>query len=173
MRYLLLLSLAISACGNNSAPEKPTDDIPAPVNQSTGLADSIAKKYRLTTDQIRPFGIDSIYYTQYKNATFTGDSIWNLKNGAKAATLIYSDGLSCLDTFIVTFSAAGYPAAGMLVSADCDTDGEREFTKVGFGFTSDSSFFVHDSWMSPSFKPISSDTTKWIITSGGSLHRHQ
>jgi hypothetical protein len=149
------------------------DTIPS---STISFLDSVAKQVDLSVGQIKKYiAIDSIYYTGiYSNATFTGDTTWNLHSGVKAAIIEYSDGLVCSHKLIVIFSSdKGTSTDSKFISNDCDRDESANYETLEFKLITDSTFETTKTYIpsnSNNKKSVSIiQRTSWIISNRGKI----
>jgi hypothetical protein len=175
---ILTTILFLLSCND---PEK-TDNKSLMVNEqkavlvSKSFLDSVEKQYDLSFQQIAKYTtIDSAYWTFHPEASFEGDTVWNLENGIKAALINYSDALVCSHIFIAVFLPDSLRSTDVKrIREDCDRDLSYWHESLDFTLPSGSRFETLENHYPPEddedkYDKDSIITHKWIINSRGKI----
>jgi hypothetical protein len=143
---------------------------------SKSFLDSVEKQYDLSFQQIAKYTtIDSAYWTFHPEASFEGDTVWNLENGIKAALINYSDALVCSHIFIAVFLPDSLRSTDVKrIREDCDRDLSYWHESLDFTLPSGSRFETLEKHYPPEddedkYDKDSIITHKWIINSRGKI----
>jgi hypothetical protein len=139
--------------------------------QSLTFFDSIEQQDKLSFGQIRSHTrIDNSYYSEiFANATFTGDTVFKIGNGYKAAVIKYYDSRACIYKFLLIYNTEGSINIGnRIIYSDCDRDGLDEYTVDDYRFLTDSTFELIESYFHKGSNRVTETIkVKWKIDNRG------
>jgi hypothetical protein len=111
--------------------------------QSQPFFDSVARKEDLSIDQIKMHTqIDSSLYTDpYRNARFTGDTVFKTSNGYKAVVLKYFDGMATVNKYLLIYNPEGtVTKENKMIATDSDREGMEAYERNEYQFFTDTTF---------------------------------
>jgi hypothetical protein len=158
MRYFLLAitTTAALSCHPKVKEDKQTAAQPPAIVKDTSSSisffDSIAAKSALPVQQIKAHTtIDSFYYTElYSEATFEGDTIYRLHNGATGAIINYNDGRNCSKKLFLIFPAgATINSDFKTIETDCDRDYSGNYFYIHYKLLGDSGLETTEYYIPP------------------------
>lgn len=175
MQYLFLIVSAVFflSCGSNESKKPKESGMSLSQPLLAPFFDSIGKRYALSTGQVSMYtGIDSIYYSgDYRSASFSGDSLFQLPTGYKAGIVNYNDGKVCRYKFLLIFKPEGIVNTDLqIIYSECDRYPNVSYSRDEYVFTTDSTFkTIESSWPanSPENAAPAKKVSYWKINQEG------